>query len=165
MIGLIVGGIALVVIVGAAIGAYILLRGGGPLGTSLGVNPKCTRDNALKLRMGMTPERASEFLGDGRACSAQEILDATNATFDADYQGMAAVPLVVGEKSCGADTWYRWQNGSCHVLAGFRKSKTGVDRLVYAQYLKQYPGGAFEHADLVIWHDHNQDNLDWEAPD
>jgi DNA-directed RNA polymerase subunit RPC12/RpoP len=161
MIGLIVGGIALVVIVGGAIGAYFLLRGGGPLGTSLGVNPKCTRDNARKLKAGMTPEQAAQILGDGKTCTASEIIDAVNDSFD--HRFVADGPATIGDNSCAVETWYRWQNGKSHAFAGFRKSKTGVDRLVYAQFLHQL-GGVFEWDDLVTWDKFNQVDLDRPPP-
>jgi hypothetical protein len=162
MIGLIVGGVVLLMIAGGAIGAYFLVRGGatGFPGSSVLVNSNCTRENARKLRAGMTPEQASQILGDGRACDINEIIEASNASFDQDHQGEAAMSLIVGEKSCAAESWYRWQKAGCHVFAGFRKSKTGVNRLVFAQLLHQMPGGVFMRDELVIWYDHLQGDLD-----
>jgi hypothetical protein len=160
LIGLLVAGIVLLTV--GVVVAVVLLGGGGSnrgLLPALGWNPNLTDANVQKLRPGLTPEQVGDILGPGTACDAAEINRVCQVSFDAHHQGEGAFVVFLGEKACAVQSWQRWQSGGLHVFAGYHKSKTGGDRLVFAKWLHQ-KGVEFWYGDQVILHDHLHGDLD-----
>jgi predicted Zn finger-like uncharacterized protein len=114
------------------------IAGGPP-----GVNPLVSRENARKVAQDMTVAQADAILGPGRACTLQEIADAV----ERDYGGLyvaAATPTGRGDES----SWRLWQSGSMKVMAGFYKSKAGVERVCSVRFTDLAPGGAIEYEEV-----------------
>lgn len=138
-LALVVGGVVLVYCGRAGPGGGLPGIGGG----LLGVNPLVTRENARKVAQDMTVAQADAILGPGRACTLKEIA----AIIEADYGGLyvaAATPEGRGDKS----SWRLWQNGNQKVIAGFYKSKSGVERVCSVRFTDREPGGAFEYEEV-----------------
>jgi hypothetical protein len=158
------GGVAVLLLV-AGILALVVGRGGGEIPVIGGIipaladNPLVTDANCDKLWPCMTVAQADAVLGPSRACDATEIIRVCKASFDAHHQLEGEAVVLVGEKACAVQTWRRWKNGGLHVFAGFHKSKTGVDRLVFLEWRHQL-GAAFGRAELIHWFDHWQEDLD-----
>jgi hypothetical protein len=145
----------------------ILFRGDSVLGLNFGGNQKVTRANLDKLWAAMTLEQAQAILGDGKPCDAQEIQKVCDASFDAFHKGAGGLVVLSGT-TCGVESWHRWQNGRLHAFAGFRKSKSGVPRLVLLEVLYQGQGGVFgsEERIMLLQHQHADPNsLDLMAAD
>ena len=144
---LIGGGVAVLLAVGLIVLGIVLLSPGsvGPNGL-LGSGPgglfgasKVTVENFNKLARGMTVNEAEAILGPGKVCTASEMLQASGVPIQPVPAGNAAPPAPGDVTS-----WRRWQNGGLDVFVGFRKGKSGVERLCCYNLLNNLPGGAVE---------------------
>ena len=162
-VGLLIGGavaavLALVLIVvgivlvlprgggGASPGGAGPGSGGGPLGLGIGLGPgglfgasNVTVENYHKLARGMTVSEAEAVLGPGQKCTINDMFQAADPTNQV-APALKAIPAVQADPT----TWRRWQNGGLDIFVGFRKGKSGVERVCFFTFINRLPGGAYE---------------------
>jgi predicted Zn finger-like uncharacterized protein len=143
---LIGGGVALLLAVGLiVVGVVLLLPGSGSWGLP-GLGPsglfapsRVTVENFNKLAQGMSVSQAESILGPGKVCTIGEIVQVGDASHEA-VPALNGTPAALGDES----SWRRWQNGGLDVFVGFRKGKSGVERVCCYSFVNELPGGAVE---------------------
>jgi hypothetical protein len=99
-----------------------------------------TSENADKLLEGMTVAEADAILGPGKICTLDDI--GRICAVDVGPQQQRPEVARVGDES----SWRLWQNGGLSVMVGFRRGKSGVERVSTVARLTRLPSGAIEFA-------------------